>query len=49
MSGHVVLDVGVDRRMMLVKIMDILKNEFGVDHVTIQLEDEDYPKAASEH
>ncbi|MEM3595749.1 MAG: cation diffusion facilitator family transporter [Candidatus Bathyarchaeia archaeon] len=49
MSGHVVVDGDVDRRMMLVKIMDILKSEFGIDHVTIQLEDEGYPKAAGEH
>ncbi|MBS7651255.1 cation transporter, partial [Candidatus Bathyarchaeota archaeon] len=49
MSGHVVVDGDVDRRMILVKIMDILKSEFGIDHVTIQLEDEGYPKAAGEH
>ncbi|MBS7626634.1 cation transporter [Candidatus Bathyarchaeota archaeon] len=49
MSGHVVLDADVDRRMMLARIMDILKSEFGIDHVTIQLEDEGYPKAAGEH
>jgi len=26
-----------------------LKEEFGIDHTTIQLEDEGYPKAAGEH
>jgi hypothetical protein len=27
----------------------LLKEEFGIDHTTIQLEDEGYPKAVEEH
>ena len=30
-------------------LIDMLKKELGIDHTTIQLEDEGYPKAVSEH
>jgi len=30
-------------------LIEILKEEFGIDHTTIQLEDEGYPKAVEEH
>ena len=49
MSAHVVVERGVDRKILMKKMIDTLKEEFGIDHTTIQMEDEDYPKAASEH
>jgi len=49
LSAHVVVDREVDRKMLMKKMIDTLKEEFGIDHTTIQMEDEDYPKAASEH
>jgi cobalt-zinc-cadmium efflux system protein len=49
MSAHVVTEKSVDRRRMISELIHMLKEEFGVDHTTIQLEDEDYPKAAGEH
>ena len=49
MSGHVVVKKGIDRKKLMTHLIDMLKEEFGIDHSTIQLEDEDYPKAMSEH
>jgi len=49
MSGHVVVDHGVDRKEMMSNLIRVLKDEFRIDHTTIQLEDEGYPKAPSEH
>jgi cobalt-zinc-cadmium efflux system protein len=49
MSSHVVVEDGTDGRDLVTKLIDILKQEFGIDHTTIQLEDEHYPKAAGEH
>jgi Co/Zn/Cd efflux system component len=49
MSAHIVVESEVDKKMLLKKIIDTLKEDFGVDHTTIQMEDEGYPKAASEH
>lgn len=49
MSGHVVVEKGVDRKELITALIDMLKKEFGIDHTTIQLEDEGYPKAAGEH
>jgi len=49
MSGHVVMKKGTNRRKLIATLINILKEEFGIDHTTIQLEDEGYPKAISEH
>jgi len=49
MSGHVVVKKGIDRKRLMIHLINMLKEEFGIDHATIQLEDEDYPKAMSEH
>ena len=49
MSTHVVVEKGVDRRRLMTILINMLKEEFGVDHPTIQFEDEGYPKAVSEH
>ena len=49
MSGHVVVKKGTDRKKLITSLIDILKEEFGIDHTTIQLETEGYPKARGEH
>ncbi len=49
MSGHVVVEKGVNRKKLITTLIDMLKEEFGIDHTTIQLEDEGYPKAVGEH
>jgi len=49
MSGHVVVKKGTDRKKLTKTLIDILKEEFGIDHTTIQLETEGYPKAWGEH
>ena len=49
LSAHVVIGQDVDRKKLITALMNTLKEEFGVDHPTIQLEDEDYPKAIYEH
>jgi len=49
MSGHVVMKKGTNRKKLIATLINILKEEFGIDHTTIQLEDEGYPKAVSEH
>lgn len=49
MSGHIVVSKGIDRKQLITTIIDLLKEEFGIDHTTIQLEDEGYPKAVGEH
>ncbi len=49
MSGHVVVKKGTNRKKLISTLINVLKEEFGIDHTTIQLEDEGYPKAASEH
>ena len=48
-SCHVVIEEGVDRKKLLSDLIAMLKDEFGIDHTTIQLEEEGYPKAESEH
>jgi cobalt-zinc-cadmium efflux system protein len=48
MSGHVVVE-STDRKTLTSTLIYILKEEFGIDHVTIQLEEEGYPKAPGEH
>lgn len=49
MSSHVVVIKGTDGKKLITNLINILKEEFGIDHTTIQLEDEGYPKAANEH
>jgi cobalt-zinc-cadmium efflux system protein len=49
MSTHVVVKKGTNRKKLISTLISTLKEEFGIDHVTIQLEDEGYPKAVSEH
>jgi len=49
MSGHVVVKKGTNRKKLITTLINVLKEEFGIDHTTIQLEDEGYPKAAGEH
>jgi len=49
MSGHVVVKKGTDKKKLIATLIDMLKEEFGIDHITIQLEDEGYPKAVGEH
>ncbi|MGQ9461031.1 MAG: cation diffusion facilitator family transporter [Candidatus Bathyarchaeaceae archaeon] len=49
MSGHVVVEKGTNRKKLITTLINMLKEEFGIDHTTIQLEDEDYPKAVGEH
>lgn len=49
MSSHIVVEEGVDRKKLTATLINMLKEEFGIDHTTIQLEDEGYPKAAREH
>jgi cobalt-zinc-cadmium efflux system protein len=49
MSSHVVVEDGTNGKQLITKLIHIMRDEFGIDHTTIQLEDESYPKAASEH
>lgn len=49
MSGHVVVEEGTNRKKLITTLINVLKEEFGIDHTTIQLEDEGYPKAVGEH
>jgi cobalt-zinc-cadmium efflux system protein len=49
MSCHVVVGKGTNRKKLISRLIEMLKEEFGIDHTTIQLENEDYPKAAGEH
>jgi len=49
MSCHVVVKKGTNRKELLSALISILKEEFGIDHTTIQLEEEGYPRAVSEH
>ncbi|MGB9853760.1 MAG: cation diffusion facilitator family transporter [Candidatus Bathyarchaeales archaeon] len=49
LSCHIVVKKGTNRRKLTSNLIAMLKQEFGIDHTTIQLEDEGYPKAISEH
>jgi len=49
LSAHVVVNKGTNKKKILSDLISMLKEEFGIDHTTIQLEEEGYPKAASEH
>ncbi len=49
LSCHVETEKVMDKKILMQTLIDLLKEDFGIDHTTIQLEDEDYPKASSEH
>lgn len=49
MSCHIVVDADVDRKKLISDLIKVLKEEFGIDHTTVQIEEEGYPKAVSEH
>lgn len=49
MSCHIVVEANVDRKQLISDLITILRKEFGIDHTTIQIEEEGYPKAGSEH
>jgi cobalt-zinc-cadmium efflux system protein len=49
LSGHVVIERRTNRKQLTATLIALLKDEFGIDHTTIQLETDGYPKAAGEH
>jgi len=49
MSGHVVVKKGTNRKKLVATLINMLREDFGIDHTTFQLEDEGYPKAVGEH
>lgn len=49
MSCHMVLRESADRKKIMTDLIKMLKEEFGIDHMTVQVEDEGYPKASGEH
>ncbi|OGD54737.1 hypothetical protein A3K80_00895 [Candidatus Bathyarchaeota archaeon RBG_13_38_9] len=49
MSGHVIVKEGIERKELLTRLIEMLKEDFGIDHTTIQLEEGEYPKSPSEH
>ena len=49
MSGHVIVKEGIKRKELLTRLIEMLKEDFGIDHTTIQLEEDEYPKSPSEH
>jgi cobalt-zinc-cadmium efflux system protein len=49
LSCHIVVEANIDRKKLLADLISMLKEEFGIDHTTIQIEEEGYPKAVSEH
>jgi Co/Zn/Cd efflux system component len=49
MSAHIVVGRGIDERELLATLINILKEEYGIEHTTIQLEEAGYPKAVGEH
>ncbi len=49
MSAHVIIEKGTDGKSLMTNLISMLKADFGIDHTTIQLEDEQYPKASNEH
>jgi cobalt-zinc-cadmium efflux system protein len=49
LSCHVVVEESVDRRKLMSDLIAVLDAVFGIDHTTIQLEEEGYPKAHDEH
>jgi cobalt-zinc-cadmium efflux system protein len=49
LSCHIVVEDGTDRRKLTTDLIAMLEAEFGIDHTTIQMEEEGYPKAPNEH
>lgn len=49
LSCHVVVEESIDRRKLMSDLIVVLDAAFGIDHTTIQLEEEGYPKAHDEH
>jgi len=49
LSCHVVIKKETNRRKLITTLINMLKQEFGIDHTTIQLEGESYPKSVGEH
>jgi len=49
MSVHVVVKKRTNRKKLTETLINMFKEEFGIDHTTIQLETEGYPKAVGEH
>ena len=49
LSCHIVVKKGTNRKKLTANLIAMLRQEFGIDHTTIQLEDEGCPKAISEH
>jgi cobalt-zinc-cadmium efflux system protein len=49
MSSHIVIEKGTDEKALMTDLIEMLREEFGIDHTTIQLEGEQYPRAISEH
>lgn len=49
MSCHIIAEKDVDRRKLTSDLISRLKEKFGIDHTTIQIEEDGYPKAATEH
>jgi cobalt-zinc-cadmium efflux system protein len=49
LSCHIVVEADIDRKKLISDLITMLKEEFGIDHTTIQIEEEGYPKAGSEH
>lgn len=49
LSCHIVVEDGIDRRKLTSDLIAMLEAEFGIDHTTIQIEEEGYPKAPNEH
>ncbi len=42
-------NVLIERKELLTRLIEMLKEDFGIDHTTIQLEEGEYPKSPSEH
>ncbi len=49
LSCHIVVEENVDRRKLTADLITMLDIEFGINHTTIQLEEEGYPRAHNEH
>jgi cobalt-zinc-cadmium efflux system protein len=49
LSCHIVVETDVDRKKLLADLINMLRETFGIDHTTIQTEEEGYPKSVREH
>jgi cobalt-zinc-cadmium efflux system protein len=49
MSCHIRVAKGTNGRELTSHLIEMLRAEFGIDHTTIQIEDEEFPKAVDEH